>query len=167
MRFGKIGLVVALLAAIAAGVAARARAKDRSEAANDLVVHEWGTFLSMNASDGVTLDGMYHEEHALPEFVHSRRKDQLHLPATSLKGETPVVYFYTPQQQRVRVTVRFPQGLWTQWYPQAEMIAPGLTQVGNALDPRRGRILWNALLIPADSVRSAPSLPQTEKGALW
>jgi hypothetical protein len=28
---------------------------------NHLVVHEWGTFLAMNGSDGVSLDGMYHE----------------------------------------------------------------------------------------------------------
>ena len=34
-----------------------------------LVVHEWGTVLAMNGSDGVSLDGMYHEEHALPGFV--------------------------------------------------------------------------------------------------
>ena len=32
----------------------------------DLVIHEWGTFLAMSGSDGATLDGMYHEEHALP-----------------------------------------------------------------------------------------------------
>ena len=41
-----------------------------------LVVHEWGTFLAMNGSDGVSLDGMYHEEHSLPAFV----LDQRHLP---------------------------------------------------------------------------------------
>ena len=32
----------------------------------DFVVHEWGTFLAMNGSNGISLDGMYHEEHALP-----------------------------------------------------------------------------------------------------
>src|SRR5262245_37521582 len=60
-----------------------------------LVVHEWGTFLAMNGSDGISLDGMYHEEHALPSFVHARSTDQLHLPMSRLKGETPVIYFYT------------------------------------------------------------------------
>src|SRR5262249_55574500 len=58
--------------------------------AADLIVHEWGTFLAMQGSDGVTLDGMYHEEHALPAFVHARGRDQLHLPTVLLKGETPV-----------------------------------------------------------------------------
>ena len=55
---------------------------------NDLIVHEWGTFLGMNGSDGVSLDGMYHEEHALPAFVHSRSRDQLRMPGVILKGET-------------------------------------------------------------------------------
>ena len=40
------------------------------------VVHEWGTFLAMGGSDGVALDGMYHEEHGLPSFVHARGRDQ-------------------------------------------------------------------------------------------
>src|ERR1700741_4165683 len=77
----------------------------------DLVVHEWGTFLAMNGSDGVTLDGMYHEEHALPGFVHSRSKDELRIPSVSVKGETPVIYFYTDQPRSLNVRVRFPQGI--------------------------------------------------------
>ena len=59
-----------------------------------LVVHEWGTFLTMSGSDGISLDGMYHEEHALPSFVHARSRDQLRLPTSLMKGETPVIYFY-------------------------------------------------------------------------
>ena len=67
--------------------------------APDLVIHEWGTFLGMSGSDGTTLDGMYHEEHALPAFVHARSRDQLRLPFIFLKGETPVIYFYTEGAQ--------------------------------------------------------------------
>src|SRR4051794_18380983 len=62
---------------------------------SDLVVHEWGTFLQMSGSDGVSLDGMYHEEHALPAFVHARGRDQLRPRSIFVKGETPVIYFYT------------------------------------------------------------------------
>ena len=54
---------------------------------------------------GTPLDGMYHEEHALPSFVHSRSRDQLRLPSMLLKGETPVIYFYTPRPMQVRVGV--------------------------------------------------------------
>ena len=45
-----------------------------AQAASDLVVHEWGTFLGMSGSDGSALDAMYHEEHALPAFVHGRAR---------------------------------------------------------------------------------------------
>ena len=64
----------------------RSRRRDRSRSRADLVVHEWGTFLAMNGSDGVGLDGMYHEEHALPGFVHARSRDQLRLPSVVAQG---------------------------------------------------------------------------------
>ena len=96
------------------------------EPAPDLMIHEWGTFLGMSGSDSSSLDGMYHEEHALPAFVHTRSRDQLRLPGSLLKGETPVIYFYTDRPQSVRIGVRFPRGVWTQWYPQAVRVEPSL-----------------------------------------
>jgi hypothetical protein len=74
-------LVVCLIPASAAG-----SAQESSEPPNDLVVHEWGTFLAMQGSDVVTLDGMYHEEHSLPEFVHARGRDQLRQPAAARRA---------------------------------------------------------------------------------
>src|SRR3982750_1218206 len=99
----RVSLFVSILAAILCGA---------TPAEPGLVVHEWGTFLAMNGSDGVTLDGMYHEEHALPAFVHARSRDQLRLPSVLLKGETPVIYFYTQHKQEVLLNVSFPRGLW-------------------------------------------------------
>src|ERR1041385_3241629 len=99
------GILVSAAALLAALCAARPSGK--------LVVHEWGTFLAMSGSDGVTLDGMYHEEHALPSFVHSRSRDQLHLHTALVKGETPVIYFYTDRDRQVDVRVDFPGGIWT------------------------------------------------------
>ena len=130
-----------------------------------LVVHVWGTFLAMNGSDGVSLDGMYHEEHALPSFVHARSKDQLRLPMSRLKGETPVIYFYTRDVAKARVEVDFPTGLWTQWYPQAETVSPGIVQAGSPPRTRNGRISWNVILRPANMKNDTP--PATEKDALW
>src|SRR6187200_2803524 len=121
MKRWYLGFTVLALAAIPA----IARKGD-----SGLVVHEWGTFLAMAGSDGVSLDGMYHEEHALPAFVHARSRDQLRLPTSLVKGETPVIYFYTPQPIRAQVHVGFPSGIWTQWYPQAAMVGPGLMQAG-------------------------------------
>jgi hypothetical protein len=134
----------------------------------DLIVHEWGTFLGMNGSDGASLDGMYHEEHALPAFVHSRSRDQLRLPFSFLKGETPVIYFYTKERQQVSLGVGFPRGVWTQWYPQAILVSPTLVQ--NAETPDRlsgGRICWQAEIIPASAVDRAAKLPATSGDALW
>lgn len=136
-----------------------------SDPVRGMVVHEWGTFLAMHGSDGITLDGMYHEEHALPPFVHARGRDQLRLRTSNMKGETPVIYFYTDRPARVRVEVGFPAGLWTQWYPQAEMVGPGLAQTGSPPRLRNGRISWNVDVVPA---AGAPArLPDTAQDALW
>jgi hypothetical protein len=130
-----------------------------------LVVHEWGTFLAMNGSDGVSLDGMYHEEHALPSFVHARSTDQLRLPMSQLKGETPVIYFYTREAAKANVTVDFPTGLWTQWYPQASTVSPGLVQTGSLPRTRDGRISWDVTLLPPSMKHGEP--PATSGDALW
>lgn len=132
---------------------------------NDLIVHEWGTFLAMQGADGMALDGMYHEEHALPGFVHARSRDQLQLPSVNLKGETPVVYFYTPVREEVTVRVRFPRGLWTQWYPQASQVGPALESTGSPPALKNGHIAWHAELLPDAS--AAASLPRTDPKALW
>jgi hypothetical protein len=142
----------------------------------DLVIHEWGTFLGMSGSDGSSLDGMYHEEHALPAFVHSRSRDQLRLPGSFLKGETPVIYFYTDRPQSVRIGVRFPMGVWTQWYPQAVRVDPLLVQGAESPDrPGNGLICWHADILPSWLVEhrrmiqdgEIPSLPTTSADALW
>jgi hypothetical protein len=156
-------LAAGALVAVAAGTIVIAANDTRT----GLVVHEWGTFLAVNGSDGVALDGMYHEEHALPAFVHARSRDGLKLPASNLKGETPVVYFYSDYQApvQVRVEVGFPRGLWTQWYPQAEFVGPSLVQLGSPPRPRGGRIGWNVTIWPA-ALAPLP-LPETPADALW
>ncbi len=148
-----LGMLTAALAVCAAG-----------RPPQDFVVHEWGTFLSMSGSDGVSLDGMYHEEHALPDFVHSRSKDQLRLPTAITKGETPVIYFYTESRKRVNVSVQFPSGVWTQWFPQASLIGPSLATTRDALNLKDGRIHWNVDILPAGM---GLHLPATSKDALW
>jgi hypothetical protein len=157
-----------MLAVLVGGLALAGAAAIQVQAqSSDLVVHEWGTFLAMQGSDGVTLDGMYHEEHSLPEFVHARSKDQLRLPSMLLKGETPVIYFYTPRRQRVRVEVKFPSGFWTQWYPQASLVAPAMSSTGSPSAPKNGRIIWNADVVPFGSGIKPPALPSTSADALW
>lgn len=133
----------------------------------DMIVHEWGTFLTMNGSDGITLDGMYHEEHALPSFVHSRSNDQLHIRSAMSKGETPVIYFYTKKKQNVRIAVDFPSGVWTQWYPEVGAVRPTFSELGDLQHPKNGRICWNAEILPVSPGSANPTLPKTASDALW
>lgn len=167
-RLSKRALVLALAALCAVGASlgiARLTAQEASPPVSDLVVHEWGTFLAMNGSDGVGLEGMYHEEHSLPSFVHARSRDQLRLPSVSIKGETPVIYFYTDRAQTVRVDVKFPKGIWTQWYPQAQIVSPQFSQSPNPAELKDGRIRWCADIIPAGT--PGISVPETSADALW
>jgi hypothetical protein len=47
---------------------------------------------------------------------------------TSLQRmETPVIYFYAQEKQSVDVSVDFPQGMITEWYPQTAQIGPAAT----------------------------------------
>lgn len=47
-------------------------ARAGGDACDPLVVHEWGTFTSMQGSDGIALEGLQREEEGLPPFVQSR-----------------------------------------------------------------------------------------------
>ena len=86
-----------------------------------LTAHEWGTFTSVQGSDGVVLDGLTHEARDLPSFVYDLR-DTANITGVSPKMETPVVYFYAPEARRLRARVDFPHGAITQWYPAAHRV---------------------------------------------
>jgi hypothetical protein len=102
-----------------------------------LVVHEWGTFTSMSGEDGVALEGLSREEESLPSFVYSRSEVRdcplrekgwkgLEVPADHVtqKMETPVIYFHSDVERRVRVRVDFRKGLLSQWYPVSDLLGP-------------------------------------------
>lgn len=115
--------------------------------------HEWGTFTSLVGSNGVTQHGMYHEDEALPDFVHGFGETLAGQPAPppnlppspprppcrgkicfgdeffarnliTQKMETPVIYFYSDQQRTVDVNVRFPEGVVTDTYPAPIVTSP-------------------------------------------
>lgn len=118
----------------------------------------------MADSDGIVIDGMYHEEHALPAFVHHRTEDTTFSRIATLKGETPVIYFYTDQPRRVRVSVDFPTGIWTHWFPAAVRAGryAGNASAENPLT--NGHLGWVANLTPPSP---NDRLPPTQPGALW
>jgi hypothetical protein len=98
------------------------------------ILHEWGTFTTVAASDGSLLPGVEREEEPLPAFVYSHEAmhNNSFIPIPLSKGiswhrplanvtvrmETPVIYFYTDTPFAARVEVGFKGGTISQWYPQ-------------------------------------------------
>ena len=126
----KAGVFIGTAAAAGLLIAARPGPK--------YVAHEWGTFTSVQGGDGVLLDWRPLETSRLPKFVYDWKHPGLGRVASSAllfgKGgmvtlqrmETPVIYFYSEKQQDVDVSVDFPKGLITEWYPQATQIGPSM-----------------------------------------
>jgi hypothetical protein len=85
------------------------------------IAHEWGTFTTVQGSDGSSLGGLMHDDRDLPEFVHDIR-DTAGVTGVHGKMETPVIYFYAPEETRVQVRVAFPRGTISQWYPAATRV---------------------------------------------
>jgi hypothetical protein len=90
------------------------------------VVHEWGTYLSVQGSDGVTLGGMVDSEEALPAWVRERDLGGRSRAMYYGKMETPVTYFYTDRPRQVQMRVEMPGGLLTHWFPDVQAVTPPL-----------------------------------------
>src|SRR5882672_11375392 len=72
-RSTRTAFVTLLLAACPPVLAAQDPAAKPPAPAN-YEVHEWGTFTSMVGINGIALEGLHHEEEALPGFVHDLLK---------------------------------------------------------------------------------------------
>lgn len=101
------------------------------------VAHEWGTFTSVQGSDGQLIRWNPFTAAELPAFVHERNRplsppgtNPVRLFTKSTSGawlqrmETPVIYFYADAPLRVDATVEFPGGLVTEWFPLADGFGP-------------------------------------------
>ncbi|MBI5610750.1 MAG: hypothetical protein HY902_17870 [Deltaproteobacteria bacterium] len=140
-------------------------------AGNSIVMHEWGTFTSVQGSDGSTQDGLQHEEEALPSFVYARdhlannQKMAEGLPEPcNQKMETPVVYFYTAKAQKVTFSVTFANGIISQWFPAVTDMAPELGALKNPGQSNShglsgGSLTWQVQLDPTLDMAKAPQVP--------
>ncbi|HXA66356.1 MAG TPA: hypothetical protein VNV82_14450 [Bryobacteraceae bacterium] len=118
VRFVTIAIPVLVILAVASLVAADLG----SVQPRDFTVHEWGTFTSVAGEDGSPVDwDALGCKSDLPRFVndYGYRGFKFKLRGT-VRMETPVMYFYSPRELDAHVKVAFPQGLITEWYPQAE-----------------------------------------------
>jgi hypothetical protein len=132
---------------------------------------------------------LQHEEEDLPPFVVDRVKQAKAVPSLAIaeppppaftgKMETPVTYFYSPTARSVNVSVRFPTGLLTQWYPYVTRMAPVMFQSPTGpIEPQlsvgcmsaRGMeteslLDWGKVdILPRDTV---PKFPSPIDGTSW
>jgi hypothetical protein len=131
----------------------------------DLIVHEWGTFTSIAGKNGAALDWRpLNGASDLPKFVYTRASDDGYRGTygakfdSNRKGnvvakvrmETPVIYFYTARETEVSVSVDFPRGQITEWYPQASVVNGNFASGQTAGNAGRG-INWGTIkLLPGE-----------------
>lgn len=85
-----------------------------------LTVHEWGTFTSVAGKSGSGVPWVSLTPPAdLPCFVYHLSAQCIKCGLNTVRMETPVIYFYSPQPLTASVHVDLPSGLITEWYPQA------------------------------------------------
>jgi hypothetical protein len=116
-----------------------------------MVVHEWGTFTTLQDDDGKEMFGINIDDEPVPDFVHnlepyilntpvlshdywmSRQKGvPRYHPQASMRLETPVIYFYPPAGAKLPlkldVNVKFKGGWLTEFFPNAAVRIPGAEQ---------------------------------------
>lgn len=132
-RLVGIVLSVVVMAGLAAVLPPTLSATD-----SNLTVHEWGTFTSVAGVDGHAVEWRpLSGPSDLPCFVTTLNPNSIKVNAQGgipglkapVRMETPVLYFYSPVATTARVSVGFPQGLFSEWYPQATV---AMAQPGNS-----------------------------------
>jgi hypothetical protein len=151
-------LFALLLAVTTAGAA---QITSGTSAPPPLVVHEWGTFTSIAGADGRAIEWLPLDRPSeLPRFVHRFGFSSIkgNLPA-KIRMETPVVYFYAPGDTTVNVTVRFRQGLVTEWFPRAEVTPATATAANLRRSDFESSIKWTNVKVSPGAAEDFPLEP--------
>lgn len=175
---------VLLIASVAQCETRQSGERESVQNSDGLVIHEWGTFTSLQDEEGKAIGGINGDDEPVPEFVH-RIASLLILsptatipifyqgapachPDVTMRLETPVVYFHPGRDTRLPITlnfdVAFPAGWLSEFYPNAAVEAPGVTkqqQFGRIRSDTIGRLHWENLQVGTD----APG-PKTSSG-VW
>ena len=168
--FKRLTLVTLLVAAPVLVAAVRTvGTTDDIRSPQGLTVHEWGTFTSVAGIDGMAVDWRPAGGPTdLPCFVALSDSSNTKAvgPASVLGGregegkirmETPVLYFYSPQETTVNVRVAFPHGLITEYYPTVAKIGPSnLAAAIQNLRSATGTIEWNNVKVMPGASESFP-----------
>ena len=136
--------------------------------------HEWGTFTSVQGADGVQMDWNPLSVSELPKFVYERSRagakrgfvlaGKTAATVCRQRMETPVIYFYSDKARTVDVSVNFPQGQVTEWYPQesAADLSPVRTAARAAKVPA---LHWAKVDILPKAESAGLTLPQEKAGS--
>jgi hypothetical protein len=180
-----------IVSAFTFGLWVVAAQNDKPTTQNELVVHEWGTFTSLQDPDGQSVVGINTDDEPVPSFVHhhprgllSRPNPGLPLalgksipmvhPDVDMRMETPVMYFYPSKHEPVTsldVRVDFHGGWLTEFYPKADVTAPGIeqidfvhnkvkrthTRIGRLKSDTTGSLVWKNL-----KIGKAGAFPKTD-----
>jgi hypothetical protein len=178
----RLGVAVALVLVVSAAVMllaadiASPRLADPPLHPAGLTVHEWGTFTSVAGEDGSAIEwDALGCKGDLPGFVNEfgYRGLKWRLRGT-VRMETPVMYFYSPREVEAHVKVAFPQGIITEWYPQAEYevyqtsgkngsprrLEANLSGIDTSLRSVTGAIEWSHIKVQPNTT---PALPLEDR----
>jgi hypothetical protein len=154
-----------------AALLAEYAAKPNASRAAGLVVHEWGTFTSLQDETGRTIGAINSDDEPLPNFVHDLMWNWSVLDATAQKSnkrsqgwpqahpdvtmrlETPVLYVYPGPGlvgRKMSASVEFHGGWLTQFYPDAEAVKPPSFRA--PVSPgTRGWLSWENVTVGGDA----------------
>lgn len=128
--------------------------------AMNLTAHEWGTFTAVAGQDGnAVVWSALTGPPDLPGFVEhiSDANFKVGLRGT-IRMETPVLYFYSPENATVSVNVTFSRGFITEWYPHAVRVEPSgfIRDTDLSRSQTSGSITWKDVAISPDLNREFP-----------
>ncbi|MEM7236082.1 MAG: hypothetical protein AAF517_28205, partial [Planctomycetota bacterium] len=182
MRSSFLTLVLLVLFTLPSAHAERRNAAEKDQ----LVVHEWGTFTTLQDESGRDLSGINIDDEPVPGFVHNLSRFILQPsfltdkhwvrrqkgapprhPRVTMRLETPVIYFHLPEGSppvELDVGVDFRGGWLTEFYPNAKASAPGVDRgfLRKALtEDTLGQLDWKCI-----RVGEKGKFPKTDE-AVW
>ena len=142
-----------------------------------LVVHEWGTFTSLQDESGRTLSYINTDDEPVPAFVHGVGRGYKGLfilptemppplaqgaplghPQVTMRLETPVTYFHLPagvKSAKLDVAVDFYGGWLTEFYPAGVTLADGkpfaFPKYPELTQKTVGRLEWKNVVLGGDA----------------
>jgi hypothetical protein len=147
--------------------------------AQPLVVHEWGTFTSLQDETGRSIGYLNSNDEPLPPFVHRLQRglitgagswdDSKSIPASHpdviMRLETPVIYFHPQDKTKpfnIDVTATFNGGVLSEFYPYGRYHIKGGYPAPAGLDVispnMHGSLTWKSLRVGGEV-----TMPQTKE----